>query len=277
MSDDTDLDLYQAPGAGAPDPVLPPPTPLSPWPVIGVVALLLVAAIAFFVTRHRTPSAPATVIAPTGKETAASPPPSAQRDVKTNLPPLAESDPAVREIVGGLSKDPLLASWLAGEQLLRSAASVLSGVAEGRSPAALLRRLAPSGTFAVKNAGGRTVMDPASYRRYDPVGAAADSLDAAAAARVYRTLAPRLDDAFKELGMPGTLDETVERAAHEVLTAPVIDAEIPVVPSGIVYAYADPALEDLSPVAKLLVRMGPENVRRILAKVRAFLGALRAT
>jgi hypothetical protein len=274
MSDETDLDLYQARGAGVPDPVLPPPSPISPWPVIGVVALLLVAAIAFFVTRHRTSSEPATVIAPTGREVPASPPASPRREVQTTLPPLAESDPAVRDIVGGLSRDPLVASWLAGDQLLRSAASVLSGVAEGRSPAALLRRLAPSGAFSVRTANGRTVIDPASYRRYDPVAAAAESVDPAAAARVYRTLAPRLDEAFKELGMPGTLDETVERAAHQVLTAPIVDGDIAVVPSGAVYAYADPALENLTPVAKLMVRMGPENARRIQEKIRAFLQAL---
>src|SRR6187401_2480383 len=106
MSDETDLDLYQPSGV---DPVLPPPAPISPWPVIGVVALLLVAAIAFLVTRHRaTPTAPTTVMSPTGRDVPAVPATS-PRDVQTTLPPLAESDPAVREIVGRLSRDPLIA------------------------------------------------------------------------------------------------------------------------------------------------------------------------
>ena len=278
MSDESDLDLYQAPGSGLqPDPPVPPATPLSPWPVIAIVALLIVAAVAFFVTRH--PRGEPAVSAPAAVARPATPPPTVftPRDTDTTLPPLAESDPAVRDIVGRLSQHPIVTKWLSGTQLLRSAAGVIAGVAEGKSPAAQLRLLAPSGEFTVRSAGGRTVIDPVSYRRYDAIAAAIDGVDPAAAARVYATLAPRLDEAFKELGLTGTLDETVQRAAHQVLTAPAVDGDIPVVQTGAVYAYADSGLEDLSPVAKLLVRMGPENVRRIQAKVRAFLGELRRT
>jgi hypothetical protein len=38
--------------------------------------------------------------------------------------------------------------------------------------------------------------------------------------------------------------------------------------SGIGYAYADPRLEGLSPPQKQLLRMGPENVKAIQAKLR---------
>ena len=45
--------------------------------------------------------------------------------------------------------------------------------------------------------------------------------------------------------------------------------------SGIVYAYADPRLEGLSPAQKQLLRMGPENVKAIQAKLREIAAVLQ--
>jgi hypothetical protein len=41
-----------------------------------------------------------------------------------------------------------------------------------------------------------------------------------------------------------------------------------------VYAFASPALEQLSPAQKLLIRTGPANARRIQARLRAIALAL---
>ena len=62
MSDETDLDLYQAPGSALePDPPIPPPSePPSPWPVIIGAILIVGAAAAFFFFRSHRPG-PATV------------------------------------------------------------------------------------------------------------------------------------------------------------------------------------------------------------------------
>jgi hypothetical protein len=273
MSDETDLDLFRATGPEVdPD---PPPGPPSPWPVIAGVVLIAAAALAFYwfrSNRAAEPVAPAAAITPASAP--AAPPPAAEQEPRTLLPPLDESDPAVREIVGALSSQPLVAAWLGGDQLLRGATQVLVSIAEGQGLPAFVRRFAPAGAFAVRTAGGRAVIDPASYRRYDAVGAAAASIDAVAAGRAYRVLRPRLDEAFKELGMAGSIDDLVSRAAGQVLAVPVTGGDVPVVPKGIVYAYADPRLEALPPVAKLLLRMGPENVRTIQEKVRAFVGEL---
>jgi len=40
------------------------------------------------------------------------------------------------------------------------------------------------------------------------------------------------------------------------------------VPSGIVYAFADPRLESMSAAQKNFLRMGPENVQTIQTKLR---------
>jgi hypothetical protein len=43
---------------------------------------------------------------------------------------------------------------------------------------------------------------------------------------------------------------------------------------GAVYSYAKPALENLSPAQKQLLRMGPDNVKRVQIKLRELRDAL---
>src|SRR5438552_2858529 len=61
----------------------------------------------------------------------------------TTLPPLAESDPAVRELSRGLSPNPALSRWLSGEGLIPRFIAVVDNVAEGVSPRPHLLFLAP--------------------------------------------------------------------------------------------------------------------------------------
>lgn len=274
MSDETDLDLYQATGASEEPPLSEPPAPPSPWlGLIGLVVLIAGGATFWhFRPRHVEPPAPAAVSSPAPRDAMR---PAAAAPAATTLPPLDETDPAVREIVGGLSRHATLLAWLSGDNLLRNVATVASMVAGGQSPAGQLRRLTPTQPFRVLQAGGRTVVDPAGYARYDAVAAAVESIDPQAASRAYATLAPRLEDAWRELGIAGTTFKDVSaRAVAQVLQAPVIEGDIPLESKGIVYAFADPRLEGLAPVQKLLVRMGPENTRRIQARVREWARAI---
>ena len=59
-----------------------------------------------------------------------------------------------------------------------------------------------------------------------------------------------------------------ERAIVEMLRVPVVEGDIELAPSGIVYGFVDPRLEGLSAAQKHLLRMGPQNVRTIHGKLR---------
>src|SRR5574341_308933 len=268
MSEETDLDLYQATGASEEPPLPEPPTPPSPWPVLIGLALLIAAGATFGHFRpHRLEPARSSSATAAAPEKAARPVAPAS-SAATVLPPLDATDPAVRDIVGPLSRHPTILAWLSGDNLLRNAATVVSAIADGQNPAARLRRLAPTQSFRVRQSRGRIVIDPAGYARYDAVAAAVESIDPQAASRAFATLEPRLDDAWRELGVTDTtFKQGAARAVGEVLRAPVLDGDVPLVSKGIVYAFADPRLEALSPVQKLLVRMGPENTRRIQERV----------
>ena len=140
-----------------------------------------------------------------------------------------------------------------------------------------LAPLRPTGTFSVVERGGRTTIAPASYARYDAMADLIAALDPAAVVRVYRMLAPRLDEAHAELGEGGrTFDAALRDSLRRLSETPIPDGPAAVTARGGVYAFADPRLEALSPSQKLLLRSGPDNARRVQAQLAAIAAALGA-
>ena len=185
-----------------------------------------------------------------------------------SLPPLAETDPLVRELVSALSSNPVVASWLTTERLIVNFVVVTSKIADGQTPVAELKTVGPVPPFKARTARGTLSIDPSSYHRYDRYAQAVSALDARGTVRLYETLKPRINEADKSFGGSGEFNGELERAIVELLKVPIVEGPVALKMSGIVYAYADPRLEGLSPAQKQLLRMGPENVRAIQSKLR---------
>ena len=252
-----------------------PPKSSKPSRIGPILSLALVAGLlaGFWVYRVRQ-SAPSET--PVGGPVA--PPklraaPLAQNAPAVALPPLDQLDAYLRDTLSGLTKAPMALAWLSTNHLAEQFVAIVQGASEGQISNHLLplRR----GAFRVSQNGGRTVIDPASYARYDGIADAVQSLDPAASARMYGTLKPRLEEAYASLGLPeSSIDIAVEGAIVRLLSTPVPDDPIEVRASGGVYQFASPALEQLSPAQKLLIRTGPANARRIQARLREIALAL---
>ncbi len=185
------------------------------------------------------------------------------------LPPLDETDPLIRQLIAKLSSHPTVAAWLTTDGLLVNFALVTSQIASGESPTQELGTIGPVPRFTVRTARDDLFLDPVSYRRYDRYAQAVSSIDARGAARLYATTKPRILDAYRRMGQPtAEFDPVLERAIVEMLSVPVVEGEIELAPSGIVYAFVDPRLESMSAAQKHLLRMGPENVQTVQAKLR---------
>jgi len=196
------------------------------------------------------------------------PPPSAVGPA-TVLPPLDDLDPVVRQLINGLTASPLLAGWLGTSNLVRQVAALVGGAAGAEVPLRLLAPIRPGGGFAVERSQGRTVVTDATFRRATPLVDVIAGLDAAALARVYRTLSPRLEDAYAELaGDDRTFDVALREALDQLIAVPVGD-RVEVVGRAGTYFFADPRLEALTPAQKLLLRTGPDNARKLQAQLRA--------
>lgn len=189
--------------------------------------------------------------------------------------PLAGSDDAVREFATALSADPEFAKWLLSKDLLRTFVVAVDNVANGLSPKPHIGFFIPAGDFRVSRTKSGTVVDPAAYGRYDAVTRVALSLDPAAAARLYRAVAPLIQEAYNELGYPGVdFDDTLVRAMSELLETPVVEGPIGLEQKVLSWAMIDPVLEGLSPAQKQLLRMGPRGVAAVHDKILALAAAL---
>jgi hypothetical protein len=254
-----------------------PPARSRSWtgPLIVVAIVVAAAAIWFFFIRAPSPR---DVQVRTDTTRAPENAPAARAAVPGEdipLPPLAETDALVRELVAKLSSHPRVAAWLTTDQLIRNFTVVVTNISNGRTPAAHLKAVPIEGPFRAQESGDNLVIDPASYRRYDSHADAVAAIDAEGAARLYATLKPRIEEAYKELGNPeGGIDGAMERAIVELLKTPVIEGDVRLTRDSVAYTYADPALESLSHAQRQLLRMGPRNIRIVQAKLREIAGFL---
>jgi len=260
------------------EPFEPTPTPNRIGWVIAVgIALAIAGGIAYTFLRDRTPAAPVKTTAPAAAATQpATVQPKALVGENISLPPLAETDTIVRELVGQLSSHPSIAAWLATKGLISNFTVVTLNIAEGQSPATHLRALAPKARFETTGSGSALTINPRSYDRYNGYGDAVGGLDATGTARLYLTLKPRIAEAYRELGYPDSdFDRVLEQAIGRLLSAPVLDGAVPLRQKAVTFAFADPRLESLSPPQKQFLRMGPRNVQAVQAKLREIAALLQ--
>jgi hypothetical protein len=276
MRDEPDYELVKDPDAPSEPSVLARPP--SRWPIVVTLIVIVLSGAALWLSNRRpaprvpVEHAPAPAV---GTDVPVKPLGGAAEAI--DVPPLDQSDALVRELVRKLSSHPAIAAWLATDGLIRNFATVVSTVAEGKTPARQVAAVRPPAAFETVARNGRLYIDQQSYARYDGLAAALASLDPAGSARLYATLKPRIEEANRELGLGGTpFDRTLERAIVRLLQTPVVEDPIRVepLPKTIGYRFADPRLEELSGAQKQLLRMGGRNVRIVKDSLRRIALAL---
>jgi len=192
------------------------------------------------------------------------------------LPPLDQMDDFLRPLLSALSARPELVRWMATDDLVRQLAFALDHASEGHSPARDFKVVAPRAPFQTARRGTTRTIDARSYQRYDSLVQTLTSIDASAAARVYKTIKPRLNEAYQGIGNPGkTVDQAMNETLDILLDTPVVQDPIEVVEvGGAAWAFADEELESLTSTQRQLLRMGPAHTDRVLVWLRAFKAAI---
>ncbi len=244
--------------------------------VIGLVVLGILACSAF--VYYQIVGGLSQTATPDPVPAAASPPPPPPPRVsrtEIEVPPLDASDDVIRSVANTLSEHPQLATWLAPDNLVRRFVAAVVNIAHEETPRPHVGFLAPPGDFRVAESHGKIIIDPKSYTRYDRIVEVFSSLDTAAGLRLYQSMKPLFDEAYTDLGYPaGDFEPDLLKAIDRLLETPIPAGEVRVKKRITNYRFSDPMLEDLSPVEKHLLRMGPANAREVKKKLQVVRSAL---
>ena len=240
-------------------------------PLVGVVALAIVAGVASYDFFLADPPLEEVASTPAEAEAPAPEPPAGNTGADPEPRPpvrLDESDGMVRDLLAKLSSHPGLAAWLIPDDLVRIFVVVVDNVADGHTPDRHLPPWKPARRFQTIGASPGLRVDPLSHARYDTHAEIVAAIDPAVAAELYHHLRPFIAAAYAELGRSGDeFDVTVLRALRNLLETPVLEREVRLIHRAPFFEFADPALEDLLPIQKQFLGMGPRNVRAVQASL----------
>ena len=183
---------------------------------------------------------------------------------KSALPRLDESDQFVRDRISIMSSKEGLQTWLSTDDLLRRSASYLDGLSRGVILGKIFPLSSPESKFATHRDGDIIWLNAGNYERYNATVQILTSIDMKLVAQMFHFSRPLLESAFSELGyQPRQMDGIILTALDQVVGTPVIVEPIQLTRDSVIYKFADPELESLTPLQKQLIRSGPENTQRL--------------
>jgi hypothetical protein len=199
-------------------------------------------------------------------------PPDTEAAAVVDLPPLEESDPFVRE---QLEPMDLPRPWLDQGEYVRRLAVLAENASRGVVPRRQLAFLSPNEPFVViRTEDERILLDPVSYTRYDGYLDRLEAIAPALLAGLLTMLDPLVEAALAEVGVFAEPGEVFAEAVRQVMAVPLLEGEVELVQPAVMYRFADPGLEALPQLHKQLLRMGPDNVRRLQSYLREVAGAM---
>ena len=186
------------------------------------------------------------------------------------LPGLNDSDRFVQAELGELDNANAVLRQLASAQIIRKFVVLVDGMSRGDIPDRDLPVTALQTEMTVNEQGENLfLLDPVSYNRFNLLVNTFAAIDSATIAEKLDEWDPLFESAYAELGYPDrTFDMALNQAIRNVLQARVPAGDILLTRPSVHYHFADPALESLTDLEKLLIRMGPENAATVQRKVR---------
>lgn len=263
------------------------PKPMLPMLLIGIGGFALLVAIYFWATSTDqeipTMEKPTPLVEMPEPEPVVEPEPEPEPEPVVEpepepvveAPPVDTSDSAVKTSVLSLADYEAAATLLVDEALLQRFVVTAVNLAKGDIATNHQLLQPPTQSFRVYQQAGKEWIDPASYKRYTPYVDAIESMEPEKLIALYEMYKPRLNQIHDEIDDPDKeFTPVLKDAIEHLLETPSVPVPIEVYTDSVMYKYRDERLEALSEPQKQLLRTGPENMRRIKAKLREVLELL---
>ena len=183
------------------------------------------------------------------------------------LPTLDESDTVVVAKMDEYLSDSVM-SLMVTDDVIRRGVVFIDNIAKGKIAKKHTPVVKPEEEFSV-NEGDILTIDPNSYERYTPYVKVFTSMSAAQAVRMYEQYKPLINSAYSEIGYgDDEFNQTLEDAIELLLDTPEPEGELPLLRDSVTYQYAFSEWEQLPAAQKQLLRMGPENMKKVKAALR---------
>jgi len=175
-----------------------------------------------------------------------------------------------------------VAGFLQFDGIVRRFVATVDNLARERAPASAWPVQPTKQRFITEGKGERQTIAANNAARYNAIVLFAESVDPGKAAKAYARLYPLFQQAYEELGYPGRyFNDRLIAVIDHLLQAPEpqgpvqvrlveVKGDVPSQRPWVRYEYVDPKLESLSSGQKIMVRMGPENERRVKASLLGF-------
>ncbi|WP_421132966.1 DUF3014 domain-containing protein [Alteromonas sp. A079] len=185
--------------------------------------------------------------------------------------PLDTSDPAIKNSLNDIAQnsDDSVNRLLVKEGLLQRFVVSVTNLANNEMAPNHQLLTPPEQSFRVYSQAGKQWIDAASYKRYTPYVNLLESFDNEALLNVFNMYKGDIQAKYDEIGDPDTpFNEVLLTAIDQLLDTPEVPVPVEVLSDSVSYTYADERLEALNEPQKQLLRTGPDNMRRIKAKLR---------
>ena len=250
----------------------------GPWLAVAFVVACGVLAWMFYPRDEPTPPAPAAVVAPAAQapvEPAVLHPiqdvPVLPEEEPTEpLPALADSDAVAWAALAGLLDGGDLAAWLVPEYLVQRLVTTIDNLPRRDITRQSYVARPIGGELVLAESDGQAYLGRANFARYDTAVAVFEGLDSRRLVSAYVRFYPLLDQAYREVGVPGkTFNDRLVEVIDHLLAAAEPGENLALVPveGRPRLAFADPRLEQASVGHKALWRMGPDHAVRVKAKL----------
>jgi hypothetical protein len=184
------------------------------------------------------------------------------------LPPLDQSDDAVRSAVADVALAAMGEQYLIPANIIERSASLVYLMAQGDVPYKLIPLARPKQAFPITDDGTQVVTDPAGFSRYDALASWLQDLDLESLIAALEPFLPLFREAWSYYGEDGqAFDFALLVTLDLIISTPELDlSEARLIRKEAVWIYEDPTIEGLASVQKQVLRMGPDNTAIVKAK-----------